>query len=195
MADSAPFIILARRQGETWVFDFSDAAIEDWLLALPEAQGHIAPGRRPPLAREAFAPFLHGEYTVHFENEPLRRVASEVILRGASYQPSGDKPAMCGAWRRAACMYALWLRPCPSRDLRACGWSDGMARCVEDLVDQLGDDARGWLAKSDGPRIFAQKFTVLRRGAPAGDAAVGLAALLDALARPHGRTRISKAAT
>jgi hypothetical protein len=133
---------------------------------------------------------VYGEYTVSFENVPLREVASEVILRGSNYQPSSDKPAMSGAWRRAACVYALRLRPCPSRDLRECGWSDGMARCVEDMVDQLGADTRGWLAKNDGPRIFAQKFSVRHHGAPAKNAAEALAALIDELVRPHGKTHL-----
>lgn len=189
LPDSTPGLILARRDGDGWSFTSSDAALERWIergcKPAQSAQRATAPGP----AGERAAPFVYEDYSVFFENEGLLQVARRIVLEGKDYRPGVARAATRGAWRRAACIYALWLRECAVRDLRQCGWSNGMARCVEDFVDELGGDSRAWLRKEDGPRTFAEKFTVKKSGSPAEDATEALAALLDALVRPHGRTK------
>jgi hypothetical protein len=189
LTDSAPGLILARRAGDGWVFTSSDSALESWI------QSGCAPaltsGRpiSPSSAIEKPAPFEHGEYRVLFENEGILKAARDLVLEGKEYQPGVARAAARGAWRRAACVYALRLRECEVRDLRQCGWSNGMAKCVEEFVNELGTGTREWLGKEDGPRAFAEKFTVRKAGAAAEDATAALAALIDAIVRPHGRTK------
>lgn len=189
LSDSAPGLVLARRDGDGWVFTSSDSALERWI------QGGCEPARTsgrpvvPSPAVERPAPFEHGEYRVIFENEGILKAARELVLEGTEYHPGVARAATKGAWRRAACVYALRLRECAARDLRQCGWSNGMARCVEEFVHELGTDTREWLRKEDGPRAFVEKFTVRRGGAAAEDATEALAALIDATVRPHGRTK------
>lgn len=190
LPDSTPGLILARHSSDDWVFTSSDAALEGWIQRGCEPPPGARPAIPPPRPAGALVPFEHGEYSVHFENEAMIRAARDLILKGSDYKPAVARAATQGAWRRAACVYALRLRACEGRDLRQYGWSNGMARCVEELAAELGSDPRGWLGKEDGPRAFVEKFTVKRGGAPAEDAAEALAALLDGLVRPHGRTRI-----
>lgn len=192
LPDSVPGMILARRSERGWVFASNSAtALERWLCG--EGRGWTGPrGLGAPShgvqAVEKPAPLEVGEDQVLFDNVAMIQAAREHILEGKDYQPRVGRAATRGAWRRAASIYALRMRACASRDLRQCGWSDGMARCVEDLVSALGADTREWFGREDGPRTFAEKFTVIRRGALAADPTEALAALLDELARPHGRT-------
>ncbi|MCC6555875.1 MAG: hypothetical protein IT372_23175 [Polyangiaceae bacterium] len=190
LPDSTPGLILARHAGSDWTFTSSDTALESWIQRGCEAPPGARPPIPPPCPAGAPAPFEHAEYSVLFENEGMIKAARELILKGSDYRPAVARAATRGAWRRAACVYALRWRACEGRDLRQHGWSSGMARCVEELAAELGPDPRRWLGKEDGPRAFAEKFTVKRGGAPAEDATEALAALLEALVRPHGRTRM-----
>ncbi|WP_437623995.1 hypothetical protein [Sorangium sp. So ce1151] len=189
LADSAPGIVLARRGGDGWVFTSSGSALESWIQGGCEPVGTPPAPASPSSAATRPAPFEHGQYRVLFENEGILKAARELVLEGKDYRPGVARAATQGAWRRAACVYALRLRECATRDLRQCGWSSGMARCVEELVNELGTDTREWLRKEDGPRAFAEKFTVRRGDAAAEDATEALAALIDAAVRPHGRTK------
>ncbi|KYF83124.1 hypothetical protein BE11_43245 [Sorangium cellulosum] len=188
LADSAPGLILARRSGDGWIFTSSGSALESWIQTGCEPAGtaSASPSSSPAATRPER--FEYGEYSVLFENEGIIRAATELVLQGKDYRPSVKRAATQGAWRRAACVYALRLRPCTTRDLRQCGWSNGMARCVEEFASELGADTREWLRKEDGPRAFAEKFTVRWGNAVADDATEALAALIDAAVRPHGRT-------
>ncbi|NUQ72072.1 MAG: hypothetical protein HUU21_00635 [Polyangiaceae bacterium] len=181
LASSAPGIIIARRNQEGWTFTSTDTTINGGMEA-----DHVR--RTDPFE------FLHNEHAVYFENKVILQAARDIILKGEDYWPEGKRrrPATIGAWRRAACVYALKLCGVSSRDLREHGWSDGMARCVEDFADDLGADAREWLRRRDGPRTFADQFTVRTRGELVANATEALAAMLDALVRPHGRTRINR---
>jgi hypothetical protein len=190
LSDSAPGLILARRNGDGWAFTSSDSALERWVQGGCEpARTFWRPGAPSP-AVERPAPFEHGEYRVLFENEGILKAARELVLEGKEYHPGVARAAAKGAWRRAACVYALRLRECAPRDLRQCGWSNGMAKCVEEFINELGTDTREWLRKEDGPRVFVEKFTVRKGGDAAEDAAESLAALIDATVRPHGRTKM-----
>jgi hypothetical protein len=189
LSDSVPGLVLARRDGDGWVFTSSDSALERWIQGGCEPAGTSWRTVAPSPAVERPVPFEHGEYRVIFENEGILKAARDLVVEGKEYHPGVARAATKGAWRRAACVYALRLKECAPRDLRQCGWSSGMAKCVEEFVNELGTDTREWLQKEDGPRAFAEKFTVRRGGAAAEDAAEALAALIDATVRPHGRTK------
>jgi hypothetical protein len=189
LGDSAPGLVLARRDGDGWVFTSSDAALERWIQSGCDAARTSWHPVAPSPAVERAAPFEHGEHRVLFENEGILKAARDLVLEGKEYHPGVARAATKGAWRRAACVYALRLRACAARDLRQCGWSNGMAKCVEEFVNELGTDTREWLRKEDGPRAFVEKFTVKKGGAAAEDASEALAALIDAMVRPHGRTK------
>lgn len=192
---SAPGLVLARQVHQRWVLTSSDEAPEDWIRRWSDAARESTlletpglPGPTRPSASDA-AVFKHDDFTVSFEVSRLMTAARDIILVGEDFKPENLKRgAAPGAWRRAACVYALHLRPCALRDLRECGWSDGMARCVEDFVEDLGDSTLAWLERPDGPRIFADKFTVRGRNDRV-DAREALATIVDTLVRPHGKTR------
>ncbi|WP_437626012.1 hypothetical protein [Sorangium sp. So ce1151] len=143
-----------------------------------------------------FPDFVCGQYVVKFDSDHYRD-AARIVVKGGHHSMPKSTPAAMGAWRRVACIYAIYMQrnmQLPEhRDLRKYGWSNKMAECVERWVDILGTDTRAWLSGDDGPRIFSQYLTVkLKGGGPVLDATEPLAALIDTLVRPHGKTTIGK---
>ncbi len=205
LSDSTPGLILARRKSDEWTFVSTDLELRD-VDATPNVRNeyHNAECVRPtpnerrsekstPMQWDPPPPFTHGDYTIHFENNAILVAACEKVLNGAEYKVDDERrhrPASAGAWRRAACVYALQIRRVAVRDLRECGWAESMARCIETFADDIGTDTHQWFQKKDGPHAFARLFTVHKNGNLASNATEAIAALLDALVRPHGRVRI-----
>ncbi|WP_437769032.1 hypothetical protein WME77_19325 [Sorangium sp. So ce764] len=179
--------------------DFSSAARDPSTLEEHEPDRRPEEGEDDP-SSEAKDQFVSGDYVVSLKLKYFKDAARKIV-EGTDYCPPKRKrtkdgkeedDAKSGAWRRVACIYALNMQKgMPEcQDLRERGWTNAMAKAVENWVDALRPDTRGWLSKGDGPRIFAQKLTVRRRdGTPASDATDALVELIDTLVRPHGRTR------
>lgn len=205
LPESVPGLILARRQNQSWTFvslnlDLQEAnstrisPIESSMqrgvdVSTTECVADVSSSAQwssPP-------PFVYGDYVVHFENKAMLAAAHEKVLKGLEYRLDDEKrhrPASAGAWRRAACVYALQIRRPIDRDLRDCRWAESMARCIETFAEDIGPETLQWFDKKDGPSAFARFFTVRCQGHLAIDAREALAGLLDTLVRPHGRVRL-----
>lgn len=204
LPDSTPGLIVARRVNHEWVFVSTNLALrtlhtsDRCIDSATKAEIFTAPLETAriqspsPISEGTPPPFIWGEYTVHFENRTILMAARDKVLAGAEYtlDERRYRPASAGALRRAACVYALQLSPVDIRDLRLCGWSERMAKCVEDFADNIGGETILWFQKKDGPQAFAQFFTVRRKGNIASNATEALAVMLDKLVRPHGRVRV-----